>query len=325
MRTMAGLIRFANPCSSPRFCRSCSPAAHGSPPRIDPPRLPAAGRRTATVTIAEPGRYAITASQRLRDGAPAGRPSGGTRRDRRQRRGARRTPGPAPRSRDLPAGDARRGAGGRRSQPGGAPVPRGERAAAPAARRGQAREHHPAGFRAALLVAPDRQGAPRHPRSRGAQPRRPAPLSRRRLAGRRRPRARNHRTGTRPAAARLPHRRPAGARALPADGLRRRRRALAGRREGAPRAPAFRHPVARRHRTHPLPGRALRRRSLHRPRRRELPAAGIAGGVGRPADGGAASRPRATPSARRARRRRSRRRTGSRLRRSNRRRSPSRA
>jgi len=37
-------------------------AAHGSPPLIDPPRLPAAGRWTATVTISEPGRYAITAA-----------------------------------------------------------------------------------------------------------------------------------------------------------------------------------------------------------------------------------------------------------------------
>ena len=50
-------------CSSPRFCRlAFAAAAHGSPPLIDPPRLPAAGRQTATVTIAEPGRYAITAT-----------------------------------------------------------------------------------------------------------------------------------------------------------------------------------------------------------------------------------------------------------------------
>ena len=61
----AGLTRFTESrCSSPRLCllRVPAAAAHGSPPLIDPPRLPAAGRWTATVTISEPGRYAITAT-----------------------------------------------------------------------------------------------------------------------------------------------------------------------------------------------------------------------------------------------------------------------
>jgi hypothetical protein len=60
---MAGLTRFTIPLI---FAAALSlhhaSAAHGSPPLIDPPRVPAAGRGTATVTVAEPGRYAITAA-----------------------------------------------------------------------------------------------------------------------------------------------------------------------------------------------------------------------------------------------------------------------
>ena len=37
-------------------------AADGAAPTIDPPRLPAAGRWTATLTVLEPGRYALTAA-----------------------------------------------------------------------------------------------------------------------------------------------------------------------------------------------------------------------------------------------------------------------
>ena len=249
--------------------------------------------------------------QRLRDGTPVDRPSGRTRRDRRQSRGARRPPGSAPRSGDLPPGDpvARRARPVK--QPGGATVHRGERAAAPAAFRGQAREENPSGFRTALLAAPDRQGAPGHRGGGGAQPHRPSPFSRRRLAGRRCPLPRNHRTRSRAAAARLPHRHPVGARGLSVDGI--------GGADEPWAAGGKEHPV---HLRFGIPSLGETGRTRYRigpfgadhfvvPGFRKLPAAGVAGGGGRPVDGKLRSRPRGTLSAKRARPRRSRRRIGS--------------
>jgi len=59
----SGLTRFANPLLLAVALSLPFPAAaRGSAPLIDPPHLPAAGRKTATVAITEPGRYAITAT-----------------------------------------------------------------------------------------------------------------------------------------------------------------------------------------------------------------------------------------------------------------------
>ena len=60
---MSGSKRFVKPLLfAAALSLPFAPTAHGSPPRIDPPRLPAAGRQTATLAITEPGRYAITAA-----------------------------------------------------------------------------------------------------------------------------------------------------------------------------------------------------------------------------------------------------------------------
>ena len=63
MRTMRILRRFINLLFvAVVLSLHLTSVAHGALPLIDPPRLPAAGRQTATVTIFEPGRYAITAA-----------------------------------------------------------------------------------------------------------------------------------------------------------------------------------------------------------------------------------------------------------------------
>lgn len=60
---MAGLKRFANPLLVALLLTILPAAtAPAAPALIEPPRLPAAGRWTADLTIAEPGRYAIAAS-----------------------------------------------------------------------------------------------------------------------------------------------------------------------------------------------------------------------------------------------------------------------
>jgi len=60
---MAGLTQFTKSLSVIAILSLwLATAAHGAPSTIDPPRLPAAGRQTATVSITVPGRYAITAT-----------------------------------------------------------------------------------------------------------------------------------------------------------------------------------------------------------------------------------------------------------------------
>ena len=63
MRALAGWTRFTTYflLGAALSMRQASPA-HGAPAVVDPPRLSAAGRGTASLTISEPGRYAISAS-----------------------------------------------------------------------------------------------------------------------------------------------------------------------------------------------------------------------------------------------------------------------